>query len=65
MNRINQNTIYQPEDLSSLVENVPENLQEPVTQISYNIMNHGAYNNPKYTWSVKDFELGTPLGKGR
>lgn len=64
MSRRQEVKIYQLEDLSSLVENLPENLQDPVTQINYDIICHEAYNNPEYIWSKDDFELGTPLGKG-
>ena len=64
MNRGVEKKVYQLEDLSSLVENVPEKLQDAVTQIHYGIMSHEAYNNSSYVWSKDDFELGTPLGKG-
>lgn len=57
--------IYGTEDLSSLVENLPEKIQEPITMMSYTIINHEAYNNSRYKWSKNDFELGTPLGKGK
>jgi hypothetical protein len=64
MSRKQEVKVYQLEDLSSLVDNVPEKLQSAVTQIHYNILSHEAYNNSAYTWSKDDFELGTPLGKG-
>lgn len=55
--------VYQIEDLTALAENVPEELQDAVTQINYKILTHEAYGQP-YQWSKDDFELGTPLGKG-
>lgn len=64
MHRGEEKKVYQLEDLSSLVDNVPEQLQDAVTQINYNIISHDAYNNNSYVWSKDDFELGTPLGKG-
>ncbi|KAL7051426.1 hypothetical protein ACKWTF_004462 [Chironomus riparius] len=65
MSRKEETKVYQLEDLSSLVENVPEKLQDAVTQIHYGILCHEAYNNCSYVWSKDDFELGTPLGKGK
>jgi hypothetical protein len=65
MNKGHHPKVYGTEDLSMLVENLPEQLQDPITTISYNIMNHEAYNNPRYKWTKNDFELGTPLGKGK
>jgi hypothetical protein len=64
MSRRQEEKVYQIEDLSSLVENVPEKLQDAVTQIHYSMISHDAYNNSNYVWSKDDFELGTPLGKG-
>lgn len=64
MSRKQETKIYQLEDLNSLVDNVPEQLQDAVTQIHYGIISHEAYNNSEYVWSKDDFELGTPLGKG-
>ena len=64
MNRGLEKKVYQLEDLSSLVDNVPEHLQDAVTQIHYGIISHEAYNNSRYVWTKDDFELGTPLGKG-
>ena len=64
MNRREENKVYQLEDLSSLSENLPEHLQDPVMQIHYKMINHEAYDNNNYVWSKDDFELGTPLGKG-
>lgn len=65
MNNRQQTKVYGTEDLSMLVENLPEAFQDPITTISYNIINHKAYNNPLYKWTKNDFELGTPLGKGK
>ncbi|CAH1715772.1 unnamed protein product [Chironomus riparius] len=65
MNRGVEKKVYQLEDLSSLVDNVPENLQDAVTQIHYKMISHQAYDNNRYVWSKDDFELGTPLGKGK
>jgi hypothetical protein len=65
MHRKQQEKVYQPEDLAFLVQHLPENLQDPVTQIHYNVMNHEAYNNTNYVWSKDDFELGTALGRGK
>ena len=64
MSRKAEAKVYQIEDLASLVENIPEKLQDPVTQIHYEMINHEAYDNSNYIWSKDDFELGTPLGKG-
>lgn len=65
MSRSQPPKVYGPEDLSILVENLPEGMQGPLTTLNYSIINHDAYNNPNYRWSKQDFELGTPLGKGR
>jgi hypothetical protein len=64
MNKSAPKHIYGSEDISMLVENVPNRHEDTVASMSYNIINHDAYNNPNYVWSTKDFELGTPLGKG-
>lgn len=65
MQRKQEKKVYACEDLSLLVENLPEHLQGPLTALNYSIINHDAYNNPNYKWKKDDFELGTPLGKGR
>lgn len=65
MHRGQEKKVYAFEDISTIVENVPEDLQGPITTLSYAIINHEAYNNPNYKWKKDDFELGTPLGKGR
>lgn len=64
MQRETTKKVYGTEDISTLVENLPERLQGPITALSYSIINHDGYNNPKYQWSKNDFELGAPLGKG-
>lgn len=65
MSRGQSSKVYGTEDLSMLVENLPDSLQDPIATFSYNIITHQAYNNPRYQWSKNDFELGTPLGKGK
>lgn len=65
MHRSQKKKVYECEDLSLLVENIPEDLHAPITALSYAIFTHDAYNNLNYKWKREDFELGTPLGKGR
>lgn len=64
MNRKQAVKVYGIEDLSTLSEHLPENLQDAVNTMHYNLICHDAYNNPKYEFTKDDFELGTPLGKG-
>jgi len=62
---MNKTIVYHSEDLNSLTEDLSEEYKTPVTKLMYDMMNHEAYNNANYTWSKSDFELGTPLGKGK
>ena len=44
---MNKSIVYNTEDISALIENVPDNLKGPVTKLSMDIMTHDAYNNAK------------------
>jgi aurora kinase B len=55
---------YSIENIPELVEGVPDKYMQPVSTVMAKMMNHKAYGQP-YRWSVDDFEMGAPLGRGK
>ncbi|XP_037933243.1 aurora kinase B-like, partial [Teleopsis dalmanni] len=56
-----------PPTISALEEyltSVPKEHKENVKDMSLRMMSHPAYGR-SYQWSVKDFEMGAPLGRGK
>ncbi|XP_060532606.1 aurora kinase B-like [Cylas formicarius] len=44
---------------------IPDGFEKPTRELVKNMMQHPAYNNPSYNWSLNDFELGKRLGRGK
>ena len=52
-------------DMFKLPPNVPPEYQEGVHDTLYNMEEHIEGRGPRYQWSLDDFEIGAPLGRGK
>lgn len=44
---MNRSYVYHTEDINSLTANVPTNLKTSVTKLTYDMINHEAYDNKR------------------
>lgn len=56
--------LYGIEDITNLIDTVPNDYKASVTKSMIDMINHNAYGK-KYKWSKDDFEMGCALGKGK
>jgi len=53
------------DDVFKMPDNVPEEDKPELKEILDNMKTHVAVNGADYQWSLDDFEIGKPLGRGK